>query len=182
MAAQIPSPQTDFVVGKLPSPPWFRFLNDLANGLLASLSLTLNIASIAGIATSGALGVAAIVASGRAVAKTSAVASVAATTPVADGTFEVSANVLVTTATTHNFTVTCAYTDEGGTARTLTLTFGLVAGGVATTAIANGNGAVPYHGVPVHLRCKGGTAITVATTGTFTTVTYNVEAIIKQTA
>ena len=122
-------------------------------------------------------------AKGRATAQTGANASVSTfTNGAADASFVVSANVLVTTATNHNFTVTCAYTDEGNTARTLTLTFGLVAGGVATTAVANANGAVPYHGVPVHIRCKASTAITIATTGTFTTVAYNVEGIIQQVA
>jgi hypothetical protein len=88
----------------------------------------------------------------------------------------------VTTATTHNFTVTCAYTDEGNTARTLTLSFTLVAGGAFTTAVANANGAVPYMGIPQHIRVKANTAITIATTGTFTTVTYNVEGLIRQLA
>src|SRR3990167_6302910 len=115
---------------------------------------------------------------GRATAQTAANASVATyTLGASDASYEVSANVLVTTATTHAFTVTCAYTDEGNTARTVTMTFGLVAGGVATTSIANANGAVPYMGVPLHIRCKASTAITIATTGTFTTVTYNVEGI-----
>jgi len=122
---------------------------------------------------------------GRATAQTAAVASVAAyTVPAADGSFEVSANVLVTTATTHAFNIECAYTDEGNTARVLTMTFGLVAGGVTTTSIANANGAVPYMGVPLHIRAKASTTITIRTqaAGTYTTVTYNVEGIIKQTA
>lgn len=117
----------------------------------------------------------------RVVAATGAQASVAAyTVGAADGSFEVSANVLVTVATTHAFSVTCAYTDEGNTARTITLTFGLVAGGVTTTSVANANGAVPYLGVPLHIRAKAGTAITIATSGTFTTVTYNVDGNIRQ--
>lgn len=136
-----------------------------------------------GLATAGN-GIPAIVAYGRVTAQAAANASIAAFTPVADASFEVSANVLVTTATTHSFTLTCAYTDEGNTARTLTLTFGLVAGGVATTSIANATGTVPYHGVPVSIRCKGGTTITIASAagGTYTTVVYNAEAVIKQTA
>jgi hypothetical protein len=119
---------------------------------------------------------------GRAVAQAAAVATVATYTPGADASFLVSANVLVTTATTHNFTVTVAYTDEGNTARTLTLSFTLVAGGAFTTAVANGNGTVPYMGIPQQIRAKGGTAITIATTGTFTTVVYNVEGWIQQIA
>lgn len=148
-----------------------------------SLYLGSAIKQVGGVTTSGLVGTPAITATGRSTAQAAAVASVSTyTVGAADGSFEVSANVLVTTATTHAFTVTCAYTDEGNTARTLTLTFGLVAGGLAVTSIANGNGAVPYHGVPVHIRCKAATTITIATTGTFTTVAYNVEGIIRQLA
>jgi len=117
---------------------------------------------------------------GRSTAQTGAVASVLAyTLPAVDGSFEVSANVLVTTATSHNFTVTCAYTDEGNTARTLTLNFTNV-GGTIATAVSNIGGAVPYMGIPTVIRCKASTAITIATTGTFTTVTYNVEGFITR--
>lgn len=132
--------------------------------------------------TTAGWGAPAIQAAGRSTAQTAAVASVATyTVGAADGSFEISTNVLITTSTTHNFTVTCAYTDEGNTARTLTLTFSSLAG-VLATAIINTGGAVPYEGVPLHIRCKAATAITIATTGTFTSVTYNVEGIIKQTA
>ena len=135
-----------------------------------------------GVNTAGR-GIPVIVANDRVTAQAAAVASITAyTVGATDATFEVSANVLVTTATTHSFTLTCAYTDEGNTARTLTLTFGLVAGGVATTSIANATGAVPYHGVPVTIRCKAATSITIASAagGTYTTVVYNAEGIIKQ--
>jgi len=133
------------------------------------------------VATAG-IGLAAIYAAGRSTAQTAAVASVATyTVGAADGSFEVSANVLVTTSTVHSFTATCAYTDEGNTTRTLTLQFSNLAG-TLLTAIANAAGAVPYEGVPLHIRCKAGTTITIATTGTFTTVTYNVEGVIKQMA
>lgn len=116
----------------------------------------------------------------RVTAQTGASASVATwTVGGSDGSFEVSANVLITTSTLHSFTVTCAYTDEGNTARTLTLNFDNLAG-TSITTIANAAGAVPYAGVPAHIRCKSGTAITIATTGTFTTVTYNAEGSITQ--
>ena len=127
-------------------------------------------------------GVPAIYAAGRSTAQTAAVASVATyTVGAADGSFEVSANVLVTTSTLHNFTATCAYTDEGNTARTLTLTFSQITGAFVT-AITNVTGAGPYEGVPLHIRCKASTAITIATTGTFTTIAYNCEGIIRQLA
>ncbi len=131
------------------------------------------------IATAGN-GLASIQGAGRATAQVGANASVATyTVGAADASFIVSANVLVTTATTHNFTVTCAYTDEGNTARTATFNFQTVAG-VIGTAITNVGGAVPYASLPVHIRAKAATAITIATTGTFTTVTYNVEGVIQK--
>jgi hypothetical protein len=138
-----------------------------------------NISQYGNVATAGQ-GAIVIRGATRSAAQTAAVASVATFTPSADASFEVSSNVLVTTATSHTFTVTCAYTDEGNTARTATLSFELLAGGTPVTSITNTNGAVPYMGVPMHIRVKGGTAITIATTGTFTTVTYNVEGVIRQ--
>lgn len=129
-----------------------------------------------------AAGVPVIVKTGRATAQTAANTSVATyTTPASDGSYEISANVLVTTSTVHSFTVTVDYTDEGNTARTVTLNFQNVDGTILT-AIANAGGAVPYDGVPLHIRTKASTAITFKTAGTFTTVTYNVEGIIKQSA
>lgn len=91
-----------------------------------------------------------------------------------DGTFLVGANVLVTTSTTHSFSVTVDYTDEGNTARTLTLNFTTLAGAFETL-ITNVSGAVPHEGSPSIIRCKSGTNIVFKTAGTFTTVTYNVD-------
>lgn len=117
---------------------------------------------------------------GRATGQTAANASVATyTLGATDATYEVSANVLVATSSAEAFTVTCAYTDEGNTARTVTLNFQLTAGTIGT-AINFANGAVPYNGIPLHIRCKASTAITIATIGTFTGATYNVEGVLKQ--
>lgn len=113
--------------------------------------------------------------SGRSTAQTDAVASVVANTHNADETIMICANVLVTTSTAHSFTMTVAYTDEGNTARTLTLPFSQLAGTIVTT-ITNITGAGPYEGVALTIRVKSGSTTTIATTGTFTTVTYNVEA------
>ena len=101
-----------------------------------------------------------------------------------DGTFEISANVNVTTATNHSFQVACSYTDETNSARVLVLSFSLVAGfsGGAISLVANANGTVPYMGIPQHIRAKAGTTISTATQGTFTTVVYNVETVLKQLA
>lgn len=118
--------------------------------------------------------------SGRATAQTAANASVATyTLGATDASFEVSANVLVTTSSAEAFTVTVDYTDEGNTARTATLNFQLLAGTIGT-AINFANGGVPYEGIPIHLRVKASTVITVKTVGTFTGATYNVEGIIRQ--
>ncbi len=125
-------------------------------------------------------GVAAIQKVGRSTAQVAAVANVATyTVGAADASFLVSSNVLVTTSTTHSFTVTVAYTDEGNTGRTLTLSFAQPAGTIAT-AITNVTGAGPYEGVPLHIRAKASTNIVFATTGTFTTVAYNVEGVVTK--
>lgn len=129
-----------------------------------------------------AWGVPAIYGSGRATGQNAAVASVATyTVGAADGSFYVSANVLVTAATTASFSVTVAYTDEGNSARTLTLTFSQI-NGTLLNVITNVTGASAYEGVPLHIRCKAATAITIASTGTFTSVTYNIEGLISQIA
>lgn len=132
--------------------------------------------------TTAGWGFSTIYAAGRVTAQAAAAASVSTyTVGAADGSFEISANILVTASVTHSFTVTCAYTDEGNTARTVTLNFSQLTG-TFVTAITNVTGAGPYEGVPLHIRCKASTSITIATTGTFTSVTYNAEGIIKQTA
>lgn len=120
--------------------------------------------------------------SGRATAQVAAVASVLALTVGAtDATFQVSANVNVTAAVTASFTCTCTYTDETNTSRTLTLNFSNISGTLLTT-ITNVTGTGAYEGLPVHIRCKASTVMTIATTGTFTSVTYNVEGSITQIA
>jgi hypothetical protein len=132
--------------------------------------------------TTAGWGLSAICASARSNAQTAAVASVAAcTNTAADGSYDISCNVLVTTATSHSFGCRVDYTDEGNTARSILLDFATPSGfpgGAA--AIVNTNGAVPYAGTVRHLRVKASTSITILTVGTFTTVTYNVEGIIRR--
>lgn len=153
--------------------------------LAANVTSTGKITNYSGVATT-AWGVPAIYATGRADAQTAAVATVATyTVGGSDGTFEVAANVLVTASTTHNFTVTVDYTDESNTARSAVIpiwdvdTAAFTTNGTITDA-ASGTGV--YYGIPLKLRCKASTAITVKTTGTFTSVTYNVEGSIVQVA
>ena len=121
---------------------------------------------------------------GDVAAATGVTASIATyTVGAADGTFEVSANCLVTTATTHSFSLDVTYTDEGNTARTMILPIYSVAGTpVANALIVNGGGTVPYHSDVLTIRAKAATAITVRTSagGIYTTVVYNARGVIKQ--
>jgi hypothetical protein len=125
-----------------------------------------------------------IQATGRATAQTAANASVSTfTVGGSDGSFLVSANVLVTTSSAESFTATVSYTDEGNTARVVTFNFSNI-GGTIGSSIAFANGAVPYEGIPLHIRAKAATAITVKTAagGTYTGCTYNIEGVITQIA
>lgn len=121
-------------------------------------------------------------ASARATGQTAANTSVATyTAGGADGTFVIYANVNVTASTTFSFSVQVAYTDETGAAQTLTLNLQNLAATILS-AITNVQGTGPYEGIPVTIRAQNGTAITVKTAGTFTSVTYNVEAHVHQIA
>lgn len=160
---------------------WAFFADVDPSSFGGNLTLGAQIINYNNINTAG-LGVTAVYGFGRSVAQTAAVASVAAyTVGAADGSFEVSANVNVTTSVTHSFTVTCTYTDEGNTSRTLTLNFSQLTG-TFLTAITNVQGVGAYEGIPLHIRCKASTSITIASTGTFTSLTYNIEGLIKQAA
>lgn len=149
-------------------------------GATARNSFDSKITTYKGADTTG-YGVPAIYGSDRKTGLSASQALATYTVGAADGSFLVSANILVTTATIHSFTVTCSYTDEGNTARVLTLNFSTVAG-VLTPTIAAAGGTIPYEGVPLHIRAKAATTIILATTGTFTTVAYNFEEFITQIA
>lgn len=158
------------------------FGNGTQGDTTAALSFG-KVAKLGADTTSGAFGVPVVVATGRATAQVAANASVSTyTVGAADGSFEVSANVNVTAATTASFTVTCTYTDETNVSRVLTFGFTQLSGATFLTVITNVTGTGPYESPIFHIRCKAATAITLATTGTFTSVAYNVEGIIKQTA
>lgn len=107
------------------------------------------------------------------------------TVGAADGTFTVSGNCLVTTSTTHSFSLDVTYTDEGNTARTLILPVAQLAGAFITGGlITNVTGAGPYETATLTIRAKASTAITVRTSagGTFTAVVYNARGVISQVA
>lgn len=134
------------------------------------------ITSYNGVAAVGS-GVPAIYGTGRSTAQTAAVASVATyTVGAADGSFLVSSNVNVTAFAVGTFNVTVTYTDETNTSQTLKMNFSSLTGTIGIAIAATG----PFEGIPAHIRCKAATAITVATSGTFTSLTYNVEGYITQ--
>lgn len=151
----------------------------------SAVSLTADVTGVLPLANGGtnqaaALSIPAVYGTGRTTGAVAAVASVAAfTVGASDASFLISANVLITTSVAHSFSVTCSYTDESNTARVLTLNFSQLTGTFVVT-LTNVLGASAYEGVPVHIRAKASTAITIATTGTFTSVTYNVEGRIIQ--
>lgn len=154
--------------------------NTVLTNAVSTYSIDIGLGGVTSYLGVGIIGLAVVAADFRESAKIAASSTTALTVGVADSTYQVSAYVRVTTATNHNFTVTCSYTDEGNTARTLTLSFTLVAGGTLVTGVANANGTVPYMGLPQIIRCKAGTTISFNTTGTFTTVVYNWEVFVIQ--
>jgi hypothetical protein len=157
---------------------WLGLLGLARGGTAADLSATggpnqyLKQATSGGVVSVGILPAA----SGHVAGKTSAQTLVTYTVGAADALFRVGANIEVTTSTTHNITVTVAYTTPAGAGRTLTLNFTQVAGAAFLTNITNVTGAGSYEGVAQDIRCKAATTITIATAGTFTTITYDGDA------
>jgi hypothetical protein len=102
-------------------------------------------------------------------------------TPASDGSYRVWCNVNVTVSTTVTMTVTVAYTDEANVARTLTVPFFLLAG-TLVQSITTAQGNIAYESLPITIRTKASTSITIATAGTVTAVTYTGEGFIEQVA
>lgn len=117
-----------------------------------------------------------IVASGRATAQVAANASVMAyTVGAADGTFEVSGDITMTSFAAGSFQLVCSYTDESNTARVINIPFWR-----GNAYVISATAADVWLGSPFTIRAKAGTTVTLATSGTFTTVTYNVDGLLKQ--
>lgn len=129
-----------------------------------------------GITTAG-FGLPAIYGENGATAQTGDVASVSTyTVGASDGDFLISCNVNVTVFTAGTQSVQCTYTDETNTPRTLSLTVSSITGTFGLTVGATG----AYEGVPLHIRAKASTAITIKTVGTLWNGTYNVRGAIIQ--
>lgn len=160
------------------SPTWTAQL--ALGGILTGSTLALSgiITNYNGVATAG-LAVPIIRAAAHLTGRTAAVASIITYTPAVDATVDVSCSMLITTSSGENFTITVSYTDTGNTPRVATLPLRILNGG--NVLIVNfANGTIPYAGVLQQFRAKGGTAITIATTGTFTGCTYNVSAGLRE--
>src|SRR5262245_17388951 len=123
-----------------------------------------------------------LVATGRFTAQTAAKASICTyTVGAADETIIGWGNVNVTASTTHSFGLNCAYTDETNTGRSGGIIFTVGSGSIPSSpGVVNTTGVSDYRGVPSVMRCKAGTTVVPATVGTFTSVTYNVEAYIMR--
>lgn len=140
--------------------------------------LTGKVTSYNSIVTEGN-GMGAIVKATRVTTQSSAGTIATYTTPSADGSYLVSGNINVTAAIALSTSLNCDYTDETNTARTMIIPItglagAFVAGGLATTT-------GPFESTVIHIRTKASTAITISTAaGTFTSVTYNAEGVIRQ--
>ena len=122
-----------------------------------------------------------VVSSGRVVAQTAAVASIATfANGATDASYEVGGNFLATVSTTYSIDMTVSYTDESNTARVIKLNMLTVAGAVTNSAPMTAANGPLFQAHPIEIRVKASTSITIGTVGTFTTVTYNAEGIIKK--
>ncbi len=132
------------------------------------------------VATAGN-GFAAIVAAARVTAQSAANSSIASfTVGAADGSFEVSMNMNVTAATVLSTSLNCDYTDESNTARTMIFPTTSLSGSFLSGGLVTATGA--FETPTMHIRCKTGTSIKLYTAaGTFSSVTYTAEGIVKQT-
>ena len=121
------------------------------------------------------------VTTGRSTAQTAAVASVATVTVgAADASYLVSGNILITTSSTESFSLMVDYTDEGNTARSVTIPLVRISTGAWLSTTLSPSGAVPYPSTTLQIRCKASTAITIKTSGTIGGCTYNVEGCIER--
>ena len=127
------------------------------------------------VATAGT-GVPAVYGSSRVTGQVAANSSVASyTNGSSDATFIVGANANCTAYSSGSFSINVSYTDEGGTARTVPFQ-GHFTSGYGTTI--SGTGA--FEGQTLMIRAKASTTITITTSGTFTSLTYNAEGSIMR--
>lgn len=114
-----------------------------------------------------------VVASADLTGQTATVSSVATVTPTANGTFRIGAYATITAISAGTLTITVTYTDETSTSRTVTFfPMGLSSAGLTAT------GATAFS--PADIRAKSGSAITVVSTFSGVSITYDIGATITQ--
>lgn len=146
---------------------------------LSALAISGQLTSYNGITTAGT-GLPLIVKATRVTAQNAANSSIVSyTTPASDGSYEVSMNALVTAATATSFSLNCDYKDESNTSRTMILPVTGLAGTYLAGGLITSTG--PAESGVIHIRTKASSVIKLYTSsGTFTSVTYNAEGVIRQ--
>lgn len=114
-----------------------------------------------------------VVASADLTAQSATNSSVATVTPAANGTFRVGVYTAITAISAGTLTITATYTDETSASRTITF---VAMGQTVAGLTAIGETSFPN----VDIRAKSGSAITVVSTFTGTSITYDVGATITQ--
>jgi len=99
----------------------------------------------------------------------------------ADVTLLATFEIMVTVSGTHSFQTNLIFTDTGGTGRTIQLDSAGV-NAQYDVQVGQAQGAVPYCGRLYSVRCKAGTTVSFTTTGTFTSVTYEMSGTFLQVA
>lgn len=158
------------------TPQAFTFLN--GSTTIFQINQT-NLATVYGGITLAGNGLSSIVGYGRAASVTATQSSVATyTVGSSDGSFYVSANLNVTSnSMLGTIAMTFTYTDETNTSRTVSMNLQNTSGTISSSGI---NTTGPYMGIPIHIRAKASTAITVIATVTGGPPTFNVEGIIEK--
>lgn len=116
------------------------------------------------------------VASADLIGQTTAVSSVATYTPGANGTYRIGGYINITAASASTITLKVTYTDENSVSVTQIIPLTLAStGAVSTTAVAISNNSA----TDIQIRAKSGSAITVLTTVTGVSRTYDVGGTIE---
>jgi hypothetical protein len=123
-----------------------------------------------------------VVASGRVTAQSAANPAIASyTNGGSDSSLGVSMNMNVISASAISATLSCDYTDETNTARTVILPVTHLDGTIVSAGLVITTGV--FQTPVVHIRVKAGTNVVLFTaTGTYTSVSYNAEGVIQKFA
>lgn len=92
-----------------------------------------------------------------------------------DATYVLYANVYITSGSSFSFNTLCSYTDEGNNARNAAFNFSIPGTNTLNPLISNAGGSVPYMSGALCVRCKAASTLSVVTSGTFTTIGYNID-------